>query len=79
MISQTSSLLVQEHIAGTLIEVSEHTSVYRGFSITKSKRNKIMPLNRYRVSCDDQSYGNFDALAQAITYIDGLHGMRSTQ
>ncbi|EOW7073738.1 hypothetical protein ACOZ7A_000181 [Yersinia enterocolitica] len=60
-----------------LVKVSEHTSVYRGFSITRLKHNKINPITRYQVSQGDQSYGKFDAQAQATAYVDQLHQMRN--
>ncbi|OWF78939.1 hypothetical protein B4900_11835 [Yersinia rohdei] len=60
-----------------MVNVSEHTSVYRGFSITRLKRNKINLITRYQVSQGDQSYGKFDAQAQATAYVDQLHQMRN--
>ncbi|MGP2408371.1 hypothetical protein V2A84_01875 [Yersinia sp. 2553 StPb PI] len=59
-----------------VVKVSEHTSVYRGFSITRLKRNKITTITRYHVSQGDHSYGKFDAQAQATDYIDRLHKMK---
>lgn len=59
-----------------VVKVSEHTSVYRGFSITRLKRNKITLITRYHVSQGDHSYGKFDAQAQATDYIDRLHKMK---
>lgn len=59
-----------------MVKVSEHTSVYRGFSITRLKRNKITPITRYHVRQGDESYGKFDAQAEATKYIDELHKMR---
>ncbi|MBB1525659.1 MULTISPECIES: hypothetical protein [Pectobacterium] len=59
-----------------LIKVSEHTSVYRGFSIIRCPRTATNPITRYRVSQGDQSFGLFDALGQATSYINGLHEMR---
>ena len=35
-----------------VVKVSEHTSVYRGFSITRLKRNKITPVT----SCTATKY-----------------------
>lgn len=60
-----------------VVKVSEHTCVYRGFSITRLKRNKITPITRYQVSQGDHSYGKFDAQAQATAYVDQLHQMRN--
>ncbi len=62
-----------------LTVISYHTSAYRSFSITCSKRNKRNPVTRYHVRQGDQSYGKFDALAQALEYIDTLHEMRNAQ
>ncbi|HDV7145172.1 TPA: hypothetical protein RM790_001086 [Yersinia enterocolitica] len=59
-----------------LTVISDHTSAYRGFSITKLKRNKRNPITRYHVRHGEQSYGKFDAQAEATKYIDELHEMR---
>ncbi|MFQ6250691.1 hypothetical protein [Yersinia enterocolitica] len=59
-----------------LTVISDHTSAYRGFSITKLKRNKRNPITRYHVRQGDESYGKFDAQAEATKYIDELHKMR---
>lgn len=62
--------------AYALTKVSEHTNVYRGFSITRIPRKKVQPVTRYHVSQGDQSYGKFDAQAQATGYIDELYQQR---
>lgn len=59
-----------------LTVISNHTSAYRGFSITRLKRNKRNPITRYHVRQGDESYGKFDAQAQATEYIDQLYEMR---
>ncbi|WP_392433162.1 hypothetical protein ACF3VQ_01905 [Yersinia sp. HM-2024] len=59
-----------------LTRISDHTHGYLGFSITRIDRNKIDHITRYHVRQGDESYGKFDALAQAIEYIDTLHEMR---
>lgn len=59
-----------------LTKVSEHNSIYRGFGITRLPRNKTQPVTRYHVSQGDQSYGKFDAQAQATGYIDELYQQR---
>lgn len=59
--------------AHALTKVSEHTSSYRGFCITRIPRKKVNPVTRYHVSQGDQSYGKFDAQAEATGYIDGLY------
>ncbi|BEM82117.1 hypothetical protein SME41J_14410 [Serratia marcescens] len=56
-----------------LLKVSEHTNLYRGFSITRLPRKALNPVTRYHVSQGDQSYGKFDAQAEATGYIDGLY------
>ncbi|MHA3710059.1 hypothetical protein [Yersinia enterocolitica] len=59
-----------------LTVISDHTTAYRGFSITRLKRNKRNPVTRYHVRQGDESYGKFDAQAQATEYIDRLYEMR---
>lgn len=59
--------------AHALTKVSEHTNLYRGFSITRLPRKALNPVTRYHVSQGDQSYGKFDAQAEATGYIDGLY------
>ncbi|EQA4235379.1 hypothetical protein ACX2XH_001486 [Serratia marcescens] len=59
--------------AHALTKVSEHTNIYRGFCITKLPRKAMNPVTRYQVSQGDQSYGKFDAQAEATGYIDGLY------
>nr|WP_237613356.1 hypothetical protein [Pectobacterium parmentieri] len=59
-----------------LIKLSEHTSIYRGFSIIRYPRTATNPITRYRISQGDQSFGLFDALGQATEYINRLHDMR---
>lgn len=61
-----------------LTRISDHTHGYRGFLITRTDRNKIDPITRYHVRQGDESYGKFDALAQAIEYIDELHDIRNS-
>ncbi len=60
-----------------IIQLSAHTSIYRGFSITKLPRKKMTPVTRYRVSQGDQSYGKFDDQAEATRYIDKLYLSKS--
>lgn len=54
-----------------ITKLSEHSSLYRGFTITKNR--KAVRTARYQVSQGDQSYGKFDAQAQATNYIDRLY------
>ncbi len=62
--------------ANALIKVSEHTCVYRGFSVTKLPRKALQPVTRYLVRQGDQSYGKFDAQALATGYIDQLYAQK---
>lgn len=48
--------------------------MYRGFTIIKLPRKAVTPITRYHVWLDDQSFGKFDAMAEAVKYIDGLKG-----
>ncbi|HDL6888160.1 TPA: hypothetical protein PXL93_004164 [Yersinia enterocolitica] len=61
---------------GRLSRISDHTSTYRGFSITRLKRNKRNPITRYHVRQGNESYGKFDAQAEATKYIDELYEMK---
>jgi hypothetical protein len=71
-------LLIAEGIEmqHSIVKVSEHTSVYRGFSVTKLPRKALQPVTRYLVRQGDQSYGKFDAQALATGYIDKLYQQR---
>lgn len=60
-----------------IIKLSEHSSLYRGFTITKNR--KVVHTARYQVSQGDQSYGKFDAQAQATDYIDWLCNQKAPQ
>lgn len=54
-------------------EISRHSSIYRGFIITRRPKTVISKIARYEVKFDEQSFGLFDAQAQATGYIDELH------
>ncbi|MGA7588668.1 MAG: hypothetical protein WCB03_21950 [Rouxiella badensis] len=54
-------------------EVSRHSSIYRGFIITRRPKTVINKITRYEVALIEQSFGLFDAQAQATRYIDELH------
>lgn len=54
-------------------EVSHHSSIYRGFIITRRPKTVISKIARYEVTLCEQSFGLFDAQAQATGYIDELH------
>lgn len=55
-------------------QITEHSFMYRGFTIIKLPRKAVTPITRYHVWLDDQSFGKFDAMAEAIKYIDLLKG-----
>ncbi|MBI6182423.1 hypothetical protein JEQ07_18770 [Serratia proteamaculans] len=57
-----------------IAKLSEHSSLYRGFTITKNR--KAVRTARYQVSQGDLSFGKFDAQAQATHYIDWLHSQK---
>ena len=54
-------------------DVSRHSSIYRGFVIVRRPKTVINLITRYEVTLSDQSFGLFDAQAQATGYIDELH------
>ena len=55
-------------------QITEHSFMYRGFTIIKLPRKAVTPITRYHVWLDDQSFGKFDAMAEATNYIDLLKG-----
>jgi hypothetical protein len=55
-------------------QITEHSFMYRGFTIIKLPRKAVTPMTRYHVWLDDQSFGKFDAMAEATKYIDLLKG-----
>lgn len=55
-------------------QITEHSFLYRGFTIIKLPRKAMNPVTRYHIWLDDQSFGKFDAMAEAIKYIDLLKG-----
>nr|WP_145499122.1 hypothetical protein [Yersinia bercovieri] len=59
-----------------LTTASRNKTPYRGFVINFRRRTAINLLNRYEVFLGEQSFGLFDAQAQATDYIDRLHEMR---
>jgi len=54
-------------------EISRHSSIYRGFLITRRPKTVISKIARYEVTLGEQSFGLFDAQAQATGYIDALY------
>ncbi|CAB5682332.1 hypothetical protein [Providencia rettgeri] len=59
-----------------ILQLKSHCFIYRGFTIKKIPRNKLRQITRYQVSQNEQSFGLFDAMAEATKYIDKLYGMR---
>ncbi|WP_272537865.1 hypothetical protein [Providencia sp. PROV193] len=59
-----------------VIRVSHHCAVYRGFTIITLPRKKQAPITRYHVWHLGESFGKFDAMAEATKYIDGLWRMK---
>ncbi len=55
-------------------QITEHSFMYRGFTIIKLPRKAVTPITRYHVWLDDQSFGKFDAMVEATKYIDLLKG-----
>lgn len=55
-----------------IIDVSRHCAVYRGFTIITLPRKTRTPITRYHVWHVGESFGKFDAMAEATKYIDGL-------
>ncbi|MGV8925730.1 MAG: hypothetical protein ACOH2G_08650 [Ewingella sp.] len=53
-------------------EVSRHSSLYRGFLIVRRPATVLNKITRYEVTLSEQSFGLFDAQAQATGYIDDL-------
>jgi hypothetical protein len=54
-------------------EVSRHSSMYRGFLIVRRPATVLNKTARYEVTLSEQSFGLFDAQAQATCYIDELY------
>lgn len=52
--------------------ISRHSSIYRGFIITRRPKTVISKIARYEVTLGEQSFGLFDAQAQATNYINTL-------
>lgn len=59
-------------------EVSRHSSIYRGFLIVRRPATVINKLTRYEITLSEQSFGLFDAQAQATGYIDELHEQKES-
>ena len=57
-------------------EISRHSSIYRGFLITRRPKTVISKIARYEIKFDEQSFGLFDAQAQATGYIDNLFAQK---
>lgn len=54
-------------------ELIRHSSIYRGFIVTRRPKTVISKIARFEVTLGEQSFGLFDAQAQATGYIDELH------
>ena len=59
-------------------EISRHSSIYRGFIITHRPKTVINKIARYEVTLGEQSFGLFDAQAQATNYINTLFKSKVT-
>lgn len=57
-------------------ELSCHSSIYRGFIITRRPKTVISKIARYEVTLGEQSFGLFDAQAHATGYINELHNQQ---
>ena len=55
-----------------LIQVSSHSFKYRNFQIIKLPAKAINPVTRFHIQRDDNSFGLFDSINDAIKYIDSL-------
>ncbi|HHR6149636.1 TPA: hypothetical protein ACS787_002862 [Providencia alcalifaciens] len=55
-----------------LIQVSTHSFKYRNFQIIKLQAKAINPVTRFHIQRDDNSFGLFDSINDAIKYIDSL-------
>ena len=54
-------------------KISEHSAVYRGFLLVHRPATTLNKIARYEVILSEQSFGLFDAQAQATNYIDKLY------
>lgn len=59
-------------IAHQLVEVHQHLTIYRGFSISRAPRSPLFPCHRYIVTKDGNYFGQDFAQAEAIKLIDKL-------
>ncbi|CAG9412378.1 hypothetical protein [Providencia alcalifaciens] len=55
-----------------LVQVSTHSFKYRNFQIIKLPAKAMSPVTRFHVQRDDNSFGLFDSMNDAIKYIDSL-------
>ncbi|WP_407901095.1 hypothetical protein [Providencia rustigianii] len=55
-------------------QISTHCFKYRNFQIIKLPAKTMNPVTRYRVQCDENSFGLFDSMTEATSYIDFLYG-----
>lgn len=59
-----------------LIQLSNHSYIYRGFTLIVLPKKAMQPVTRYHVRYGDQSFGKFDAQVKATNYIDSLFMQR---
>ncbi|EUD11769.1 hypothetical protein [Providencia alcalifaciens] len=55
-------------------QISTHNFRYRGFQIIKLPAKAMNPVTRYHVQRDESSFGLFDSMTEATSYIDFLYG-----
>ncbi|WGL96688.1 hypothetical protein [Arsenophonus nasoniae] len=55
-----------------LKQLSTHSFGYRDFTIIKLPKKTLNPITRYHVWYGDHSFGKFDAMPEAINYIERL-------
>jgi len=57
-------------------ELSQHSSIYRGFLLLRRPATILSKTTRYEVTLSEQSFGLFDTRPQATGYIDKLYSER---
>ncbi|MBI0278508.1 DUF4761 family protein [Hafnia alvei] len=62
-----------------LVQLSQHTYIYRGFTINKCPRNAITMKTAYNVSQNGQYCGRDFALAEAMKTVDSMIEQRKPQ
>jgi len=59
-----------------VISIGRHSTIYRGFTITKRPRSPHQPRNLYIIFHDGHYFGSEYAGAEAMRFIDRLHAER---